>query len=502
MTEALFYDEHIIQKKSGNGRRPDVVIVEISRECQDDLYRSVSEKSLISRKGEAAMNQMKRTGMKFKVLFSSKMITTCVLTVLMGYVTVYATNYMGLSAASVGIAFMVSKIFDGFTDFMAGMLIDRTKTRLGQARPYDLALIGYGAAVIFLFSAPNLSEHAGLVYLFIMYTMVNSVFSTLVSCNEAPYLSNAVEKSEDCVSVTSFGAIISLFATLIAAIIIPQLISTMGTTKAGWSKLSFIIVIPSVLVGLIRFLTIREIRTTTQDTAVKAEQSGNSLENIKYFFKNKYILLFGVILLLSNICSNISNMNYYCIYILGDIGYASIFSLSVFSVIFALITMPKLSKNFGTMKVLMVCAIIGALGYLIKLLGITSIPIGFISALLANLGFYPIWFMASEVIVDTMDYGEWRFGKRTPGILGCATGIASKIGTAVGTGLLGVLMGLAGFDGLLEVQSQGAINMIVTLTTIVPSAICVVIAILCKVYDLDKKLPMIREDLAKKAEEA
>ncbi|MCD8119601.1 MAG: MFS transporter [Lachnospiraceae bacterium] len=448
------------------------------------------------------MKQTKRNGLKFKALFSSKMIATCVLTVLMGYVTVYATDYMGLSAASVGIAFMISKIFDGFTDFAAGMLIDKTKTKLGQARPYELALIGYGAAVIFLFSAPNLSDHAGLVYLFIMYTMVNSVFSTLVSCNEAPYLSNAVEKSEDCVSVTSFGSIISLIATMIAAIVIPQLISTMGTTKEGWSKLSFIIVIPSVLVGLIRFLTIKEIRTTTQNTSMKAEQTGSSLENIKYFFKNKYILLFGLILLLSNICSNISNMNYYCIYILGDIGYASIFSLGVFSVIFALVAMPKMSEKFGTMKVLMACAIIGAVGYLIKLLDITSIPIGFVSAFLSNLGFYPIWFMASAVIVDTMDYGEWKFGKRTPGILGCATGIASKIGTAVGTGLLGVMMTAAGYDGLLEVQPQSAINMIVILTTIVPCVICAVIVVLCKVYDLDKKLPMIRKDLAKKAEEA
>lgn len=58
--------------------------------------------------------------------------------VLMGYVTFYATDVMGISAVAAGMIFMISKIFDGVTDVIAGFLIDKTHTRFGKGRPYAL----------------------------------------------------------------------------------------------------------------------------------------------------------------------------------------------------------------------------------------------------------------------------------------------------------------------------------------------------------------------------
>lgn len=40
--------------------------------------------------------------------------------VLIGYVTFFATDFMGIPAATAGMIFMISKIFDGFTDIVAG----------------------------------------------------------------------------------------------------------------------------------------------------------------------------------------------------------------------------------------------------------------------------------------------------------------------------------------------------------------------------------------------
>ena len=123
---------------------------------------------------------------KFKIFFSTKNISQCVITVLITFITFYATDFMELAPTTVGIVLIVSKIFDGITDLVCGILIDHTHSRLGQARPYELALIGYWGCLVAIFSAPDMSHYASVIYLFVMYTLLNSIFGTMVTCNDAP----------------------------------------------------------------------------------------------------------------------------------------------------------------------------------------------------------------------------------------------------------------------------------------------------------------------------
>ena len=116
-----------------------------------------------------------------------------------------------------------------------------------------------------------------------MYTIINSVFSTLITCNEAPYLSNAMENSDEAVKVVSFQSVISLVFTMAAAIVVPQLISTIGTTKEGWSIIAIMLVVPFTLIGLLRFAFIKEVRSTTGSGREKV----NLKAEIGYLFKNK-----------------------------------------------------------------------------------------------------------------------------------------------------------------------------------------------------------------------
>ena len=66
--------------------------------------------------------------------------------------------------------------------------------------------------------------------------------------------------------------------------------------------------------------------------------------------------------------------------------------------------------------------------------------------------------------------------------------------------MIGVLMGMTGYDGALEVQPDSANTMIIMLFTVIPAAFCLVQFILLKLYDLDKILPQIREELKAKRE--
>lgn len=55
-------------------------------------------------------------------------------------ITYYCTNALGLSPGIVGTVLLLSKLFDGVTDLVAGVIVDKTHTKLGKARPYELCM--------------------------------------------------------------------------------------------------------------------------------------------------------------------------------------------------------------------------------------------------------------------------------------------------------------------------------------------------------------------------
>lgn len=131
----------------------------------------------------------------FYLIYSMPMIGYCLVAVLLGYVSYFAVNVLGLSSLLVGNIILVSKVFDGITDIIAGFLIDRTNTRFGKARPYDWAYVGFCIAAIVLFCIPKMGTTAMAVCLFLTYTVIYSIFSTLYSCANAVYLARACLKN-------------------------------------------------------------------------------------------------------------------------------------------------------------------------------------------------------------------------------------------------------------------------------------------------------------------
>lgn len=55
---------------------------------------------------------------------------------LTSFVMIYLTDTIGLNAGIVGTLIAVSKLFDGVSDIFFGSMIDRTKSKMGKARPW------------------------------------------------------------------------------------------------------------------------------------------------------------------------------------------------------------------------------------------------------------------------------------------------------------------------------------------------------------------------------
>ena len=443
--------------------------------------------------------QIKKVPKKVFFGWPTRAIATSISAVLLGYVTYFATDFMGISAATAGIIFMITKIFDGFTDIIAGYLIDRTKTKWGKGRPYELAVIGYMLSLALIFCAPEMGVPASCVYLFVMYSLVNSVFMTMLNCCDSVYLANALEDQRQSVSILAFTGFISLVFTMGGSIIMPQMIAAMGSTRAGWMKIAVMITIPCTLIGLIRFFTVKERTDITQ----ASENKVTLREMLGLLKQNKYILIFAVIILVSNIGSNIGNGAgvYYFMYIMHDIGLQSIMALSMVAVVLTIVLTPVLSKKFGFMKVMRAATLIGAVGYLIRLIDVSNIGLLFASSALALLGFNTMFSFAGSFIINCMDYGEWKTEIRSEGTIACAQSVTAKIGAAFGAGAVGVLMGIAGYQGSIEAQAASANIMIILLNTVIPAVFCVGQYILLRKFDLEEKMPQIQEELAKRRAE-
>ena len=95
----------------------------------------------------------------------------------------YYTDVVGVSAAAVGTIMLISRLLDGVSDLIMGVIIDRTKSPYGKARPWILRMmIPYALGAALLFSVPvSWSMTAKLAYIFISYNLVFTVIFTAIN---------------------------------------------------------------------------------------------------------------------------------------------------------------------------------------------------------------------------------------------------------------------------------------------------------------------------------
>ena len=113
----------------------------------------------------------------------------------------YYTDYAGVSAMAVGTIMMISRVFGGISDIIMGVIVDRTHSRFGKARPWILRMcIPFAISGILMFSVPaSWSSTPKLVYVFITYNLVSTVIYTAIN---VPYSALNALMTQDPVSYT------------------------------------------------------------------------------------------------------------------------------------------------------------------------------------------------------------------------------------------------------------------------------------------------------------
>lgn len=50
--------------------------------------------------------------------------------------TLFYTDYVGVSAATIGLVMLISRVFDGVSDVIMGYIVSHTNSKWGQSRPW------------------------------------------------------------------------------------------------------------------------------------------------------------------------------------------------------------------------------------------------------------------------------------------------------------------------------------------------------------------------------
>ncbi len=252
--------------------------------------------------------------------------------------------------------------------------------------------------------------------------------------------------------------------------------------------------IPLTIIGLMRFFFVKE----TVDVDVVDENGEKEKVNFrdvkKVLTRNPYIYIVALIMFVSNFVMNMGVNVYYFTYVARDVSKMGIISAIQMIGIPAVIIFPAVIKRFSTAKLMFVGCFVSAFGYAINFFSGGNMVLLGIAAVCYGVGSVPISMLINLLIIECANFNEWKGMQRMEGTLGCVTGFATKIGSSIGAGVLGVLLSASGYVGDMSLIPDSAVMMIRSLFSIVPAVLWVVVAVSLLLYKLDKLMPQIKTD--------
>ena len=430
--------------------------------------------------------------------------------IISAYLLLYCSNTLGLDPKIVGILLLVARLVDAVTDVMAGYIVDNTNTRWGKARPYEICIVLEWLCVILLFSTgPQWSTALKYVWVFLMYILVYSIFGTMLAANQTPYLVRAFNGNSRLVTkVASYGGLVSMAGSIAVSMSFPRLYNAWIVNGGGgapaWRKLILIYAIPLALIGIVRMLTVKE------DPSVDAGQSAQKLnlkEAITMLKTNPYAWSWGGMIGLYNMIVGFGAGSYYFQYIVGNAGAFGIVSAFAIVLLPVMLIFPVLIKKLGMSKLFILTAVLSILGYVTVFFSGGKLTMVYAGIIITNLISLPCSYLQAPGVLQIANYNEYKGMHRMEGTSAVVMNFLMKALNGIGTGLTGILLGMAGFisttSNEVVAQPDSALFMIRCLYTLIP-ALCLAGIILCALHfsRLEKQMPEIEKEIKIRKEAA
>lgn len=415
---------------------------------------------------------------------------------LSSFLMIFLTDTIGMNAGIVGTLMMVSKLFDGVTDVFFGSLIDKTKSRMGKARPWMLwAYLGCSAMIVALFFIPaDLGDVAQYAWFFIAYTLLNAVFYTANNIAYSALTALVTKNGSERVQMGSIRFIFAFGTSLLIQTITVDAVKALGGGAAGWRAMAIIYGVIGLAVNTISVFSVKELPEEElnesasldegeEDSSRGQEEKYGLRAAAKMLLSNKYYLIICVMYILMQIFTATLNMGiYFMTYILGNASLLGVFAWAInIPLIAGLVFTPILVKRWrGMYKLNLMGYILATVsrGLVIVAGYLGNIPLMLLFSGIASLGMSPLQGDFNALIAECSEYTYLTKGKRIDGTMYSCTSLGVKIGGGIGTAFAGWLLAASGYVANAAVQSQSCINMLYVMYLWIPMVINLIITIL------------------------
>lgn len=417
------------------------------------------------------------------------------------FFTYFLTNIAGLGAGVVGTILLVSRLLDGVSDLIVGSFMEKIHSKHGKARPWLLWwCIPFAVSLVLMFTAPDFGTTGKIVYAFLTYNLAVTVVYTAINLPfgslAALMTKNQTERGYLNISKMVFafgGGMVVNAATL-------PLVKFFGNDSSAWQKTFMVYGVVAIIFFLIVFFTTKE-AVTEEAQKSGTEEKVDIRKALVSLVKNKYwMILLGIFFLNSVVNAFIGVNVYYAQYIMNDdslVGNLSIFQNIASFAAFAVCTV--VIRKVGKQKIAISGVAISFIGYAMVLLNPTSYAVLYTAAVIKGVGNAALSGVMYGMLADTVEYNDWHSGIRAEGLVFSANSIGQKVGSGIGSAVLGWVLAAFGFVSSSAAQPASAINGIRVIFLYVPLVVFAVMFVILLFYKLDKEYGTIVEELEKRA---
>ncbi|SFJ84103.1 MFS transporter [Amycolatopsis sacchari] len=421
-------------------------------------------------------------------------------TTISSYLLFFYTDVALIGAAAAGTLMLVARLLDAVFDPVVGLLLDRTSTRWGRARPYLLFGAPLLGGLTFLtFLTPGGGGGLTVAYAAVTFVLVGFAYS-LVNVPYGAAMAMTTRDSGTRMSLAGFRTFGVGLGIIVVSSLTQPLVRAIGGTEQSRSGFAWTIggyaVVSTLLIWVV-FALVRERVPLTPS----ARERGSTAASLKTLLRNKpWLSVFGFsILSFARLGVVTGGAVYFAIHALGDPGAIPVILLafSLSAVVGSLLTarvLRLLGQRRGIVLGLALSVVLSVPLLFLRHDLVAFCLVFFVLNVVGGFGFVA----APALTADTAEWQEWRSGRRNEGLLFAGYSMSTKIGAALGSALLA--WGLAAISYDPAAVTPAVSDDVVWLFIGLPAVIGLLQIAAIAPYDLERRLPSLRADLAARAE--
>lgn len=414
--------------------------------------------------------------------------------------TLFYTDYVGISAASVGLVMLLSRCFDGVSDAIMGIIVEKTNSKWGKSRPWVLWMsVPYAISAVLLFTVPHTTEFLQILYMFVTYNFCTTICYTAINL---PYSSLSAmmtrESSErDMLSIVRMG--LSPFGRILAVTCTMPVVKLFGDDQSAWAKTMAVWAAIALVLLIICFVKCEE---KVEIEAKKKQAKIPLSKSLKALVTNQYFWAAVVLWTMQNAiyCVTGTILPYYCKYVFENDTwmYSALYLTETLIIVAVTFCSPMLLDRFGKRNMSLAGIILALIGQILFCMNPYSFRWMVMSCVIRGIGLAPMNSVVFGIIGDVVEFGQWKTHIRQESLIFAGGSVGQKLGAGLTSAIITGFLSLSGYisstAGTIE-QPDSAIHMITSLYKFGPMVIWVILIITLSLYKLDKKYPAIIKEL-------